>query len=379
MRVEKRSVVFALKFLVISILFFFCVNHFDGFRQDGILYALQCMNRLEPGRFLNDPAFMFGNQDAFSVFSLIYSVFLKCLPIDLGTFTFCFLIQTFVAASACWMLFRWCAKSHLMHLSLLMTLLFLTLFSYGEERTELFVSIKTLEAFPVARSLAVGFGFLGFAFLFDKKKISLLLFLIGSWIHPLTVGWCLPFWGFFWFPKMRMPVVALSLFIPLTILVGREPFAPFPKDWLDLSFDTDHLSDVVSNLFLYVLFFAVSLKQKLGKKWKRTVSSFLPVLCVAVYWLVVSVVLRHIFLFQVQTFRIEWICHVFALALQVCVGFRLFVSKVRRLQKWNLWEVLFVAVSLAILILCGACRSVDFFVCTCFCVEKNGREWFGLL
>ena len=59
----------------VAILFFLSVNHFDGFEQDAILYTLQAVNRLSPERFVGDPAFLFGNQDSFSVFSVLYVLF----------------------------------------------------------------------------------------------------------------------------------------------------------------------------------------------------------------------------------------------------------------------------------------------------------------
>jgi len=156
--------------LPLTVLFVLCVNHFDGFEQDSILYTLQAINRIFPGRFIDDPAFMFGNQDAFSIFSIIYSLFIKFFPIDTAALLLTLLTHSGLAASFAWLAYKWTKKYHCTWLALPITLFFFSVYAYGEFRNDMWDTIKTIEAYPVARTLAVCFGFWGLAHLFDKNK-----------------------------------------------------------------------------------------------------------------------------------------------------------------------------------------------------------------
>ena len=224
--------------LPLTVLFVLCVNHFDGFEQDSILYTLQAINRIFPGRFIDDPAFMFGNQDTFSIFSIIYSLFIKLFPIDTAALLLTLLTHCGLAISFAWLAYKWTKNFHCTWLALPITLFFISVYAYGEYRHDMWDTIKTIEAYPVARTLAVCFGFWGLAHLFDKNKwISPVIFLTGSFIHPLTAGWGLPLWMFFHFPKTRLPIAAASLLFPATVLIGKEPWAAYPPSWVYVGWD----------------------------------------------------------------------------------------------------------------------------------------------
>lgn len=56
-----------------------------GIWHDTRLYAAQALRLLNPGQFEHDLYFMFGSQDAFTLFSPLYSVFILALGLDAGS------------------------------------------------------------------------------------------------------------------------------------------------------------------------------------------------------------------------------------------------------------------------------------------------------
>ena len=134
-------------FFPLMILFFLCVNHFDGFEQDCILYTLQAINRIFPGRFIDDPAFMFGNQDAFSIFSSLYALFIKMLPIDKAALLFTLIIHCGVATSFVWLSYKWTKKFHCSQLALPVTLFFFSMYAYGEFRNDMWGTLRLSKRF----------------------------------------------------------------------------------------------------------------------------------------------------------------------------------------------------------------------------------------
>lgn len=334
--------------LPLSIMFFLCVNHFDGFEQDSILYTLQAINRLFPGRFIDDPAFMFGNQDTFSIFSPLYAFFIKLFPIDTAAFLFTLLTHCGVAISFAWLSHKWTKKFHQQQLALPITLFFFSMYAYGEFRNDIWDTIKTIEAFPVARTLSVCFGFWGLAHLFDKNKwITPAIFLIGSLVHPLTAGWGLPLWLFYHFRKTTLPIVTVAAIIPITILIGKVPWAAYPEKWVHIGWDIEGIIPLVQNLSLNLLFLILApVKFIQNKTLKKFAQAQAFVAGIAIYWFLVSVFTHHIFLFQVQTFRILWLCQVSVVFIQFFIVTRLYVTKLRKGKILDIWDKIFFAITL---------------------------------
>ncbi|MBO4231660.1 MAG: hypothetical protein J5862_00260 [Bacteroidales bacterium] len=334
-------------FLPLMVLFFLCVNHFDGFEQDCILYTLQAINRIFPGRFIDDPAFMFGNQDAFSIFSPLYAFFIKMLPIDKVALLLTLFIHSGVATSFAWLSYKWTKKFHCPQLALPVTLFFFSMYAYGEFRNDMWGTIKTIEAFPVARTLSVCFGFWGLAHLFDKNKwITPVVFLAGSLIHPLTAGWGLPLWLFFHYPKIRLPIVIAAALFPATIFIDKVPWAAYPEKWCHIGWDMDGVVPLVQNLILNLLFLIlVSVKFVQSKSLKKFAQAQTFVAGIAIYWFAMSIFTHHIFLFQVQTFRILWLCQVSAVFIQFFVAMRLYVLKLRKDKPLDIWDKVFILIA----------------------------------
>lgn len=334
--------------LPVSVLFFLCVNHFDGFEQDSILYTLQSINRLFPGRFIDDPAFMFGNQDAFSIFSIIYSLLIRLFPIDTAALLLTLLTHCGLAASFACLAYKWTKKFHCQGLALPITLFFFSVYAYGEFRNDMWSTIKTIEAYPVARSLSLCFGFWGLAHLFDRNKwVSPIIFLAGSFIHPLTAGWGFPLWIFYHFSKTRLPIAAASLLLPATILIGKEPWAAYPPSWVYVGWDMEGIIPLVQGLALNLLFLILaSVKFIQNKALKKFIIAQTIVAAIAIYWFAASVFTHHIFLFQVQTFRILWLCQVSVVFIQFFVGLSLYATKIRKNKSLDIWDKVFLAITL---------------------------------
>lgn len=334
--------------LPLSVIFFLCAYHFDGFEQDSILYTLQAINRIFPGRFIDDPAFMFGNQDAFSIFSPFYAIFIRFLPIDCAALLFTLFMHCGVAASFAWLTHKWTCRFHLPQLALPITLFFFAAYAYGEFRNDIWDTIKAIEAFPVARTFSLCFGFWGLAHLFDRNKwISPTIFLAGSLIHPLTAGWGLPLWLLFHYPKTRLPIVALSALLPATILIGKVPWAAYTPDWVYIGWDMEGIIPLVQNLALNLLFLILSAVYfAQGKALKKFAVAQSFVAGIAIYWFIVSVFSHHIFLFQVQTFRILWLCQVTAVFIQFFGVAHLYATKLRKGKPLGIWDKVFFAFTL---------------------------------
>ena len=334
-------------YCILSVLFFLCVNRFDGLVQDAVLYTLQAIHYISPDRFIGDIAFMYGNQDDFTLFSPLYCLFIKLFPIDNAALLFCISIHIFFAFSVALFVWKLTNYLHARWIAIIIILIYFALYSYGEERNEFIFTIKTIEAFPVPRTLSAGLGFLGLAYLNSKWK-SIPLFILGTLIHPLTAGWCLPLWSCYHFPKTRIPILAFSVLFPLTIFIGKEPWAASPKEWIDISFDNG-LGEQLKNMLLYLAFFAmmaIKIDNPLGIK--RLLLSFSIVLGIANYWFLVELFSHHIFLHQVQVFRIQWICQLLAVFISVWQAIRICFMNIRKKRSLDFFQKIFV-VSLLII------------------------------
>jgi len=339
-------------FCCISILFFFSVNHFDGILQDCMLYTMQAMNFIAPERFAGDVAFTLGTQHHYTLFPQLYAPFIFLLPIDKGVLFFSVLNHGFIAFSIAILVWKWCKRYRCLPLALPIALLFISLYSYGESRGIFSLNMKTIEAFPVPRSLSAGFGFMGLAFLFERKKISLILFIIGTLIHPLTCGWALPLWTMYFFSKTRLPIVVVSLLFPLTALIGVGPFSFNSGMPIKPSLDGAQGRQLIE-MSCYLAFFLVALaKMEMPLFLRRITQTFTVILGMAVYLYCADLLFHHDFIHQVQVFRIQWIYQILAIFVFAFVLFRLYLIKIRKNKKTNLWDKVFLLMACSLYIDC---------------------------
>lgn len=340
------------KYCIVCILFFFCVNHFSGFEQDCVLYTLQAINRVEPERFVGDLAFMFGSQDSYSLFTPLFVLFIKIFPIDIAALTLGSIIHTFFAFSFALLVWKWTKYFNCRNLALPIVLAFFALYAYGESRNIFVFDIKTIEAFPVPRTLSAALGFMGFAFLFERKWISLILFVLGTLIHPITAGWALPLWAFFYFSKVRIPIIFLSLLFPLTILIGKEPWAPSPDEWIRISFKHGQ-GEQVARISIFLAFFVLIWKKRnLPERFKSFLFNLIVVVGIALFWLVSELTIHHIFLHQVQIFRVQWMCQFFAVFFSIWGFSQLYTLKIQKKNKLKFWDKIFIVSLLGLWIDC---------------------------
>ena len=298
---------------IIAIPLFFCVHSYRGIILDAILYLLQYVSTVDPQRFTDDPAFAFGNQDSYGVFSPILGLFVRSLGVDKGMRCLCWLLHLSWAISAVLLVKSFCKFSRNRLWLIPFLLLFIVCTADGMPHTKVHF-FKLVENYTCSRALSLALAFAGFASLLQNKKVtSVLLFLIGTAIHPLTAGWGLPFWLLFFYPKTRILLLVISALFPFLAFLHIGKFDFYPLDWLRRPLSFTPPSDmIVRNCvwflfygFLVPRFFPASPLAKLGK-------TILVVSLIAFYWNLWSGFGEHIFLYQVQTWRAEWIPSVFS-------------------------------------------------------------------
>lgn len=80
---------------MLGIAFFFCVVRYNGIVTDSMLYTLQAVHYLHPERFVGDIAFMYGNQDSFTIISPIYALVLEFFSVEMGAKIICIVSHLF--------------------------------------------------------------------------------------------------------------------------------------------------------------------------------------------------------------------------------------------------------------------------------------------
>ena len=300
-------------FYFYGLAFFFMLIHYYGFFSDASLYLLQVIHFLDPSRFENDVPYMFGNQDSFSIFSPVISVFFKFLGVNLGGIVATLAGQLLWCFASLVFFERWIKKFVGMEFALPVFLVFMTVFCAKQCYCG-YIGFYFIEPLLVARFFSLSFVFLGLAFFFsDRKVVPLFFFFVAALFHPLMGGWGLALWAFFHFPIIRIPVIAFALLSPLSgfLHIGKLDF--YPMDWLDRPLEyTPLFENSVSFAVLVAFWFSM---------WKRIdnaiVSKFsmnmLVIVVIALYLQYVGTWTEHILLYQVQPFRVWWIALMAAL------------------------------------------------------------------
>lgn len=308
---------------------FFCVYRYQGIVIDAILYVTQYVFSIDPARFAGDPSFDFGNQDSLGFFSPIFGVFIESFGIATGSFVYTLLMQL------AWIVAFVFVVKGLLRLSsqrlwvLPVIILSVCIFSNGMPFSHM-AFFHYLQSYACSRSLSIVLGLGGVALLFYHKQVlSLLLILVGTAVHPLTAGWCLPFWMFFFFPKTRIPVAIGSLLFPLTFLIHSGPFDSYPADWLSrpLGFPGYELLSLYTFL---LVFWVLQFKYSLNKNIRNISLSMCLISLISLYWDMCADFGEHILLYQAQPWRALWLPSLVAAPLGICFvkdSFRSFVKK----------------------------------------------------
>ena len=285
---------------------FFCVYRYQGIVIDAILYVTQYVFSIDPARFAGDPSFDFGNQNSLGFFSPIFGIFIESFGVATGSFIYTFLMQ-FAWVVAFVFFVKGLLRLSMQRLWVLpVVILSVLVFSNGMPFSHM-AFFHYLQSYACSRSLSIVLGLAGVALLFNHKKIlSLLLILVGTAIHPLTAGWCLPFWMFYFYPKTRIPVAVGSLLFPLTFLIHSVPFDTYPADWLSRPLSRPGYELLSLYTFLLV-FFGLQVKFSLNKNIHSISLSMCLVTLISFYWNVCADFGEHILLCQVQPWRALWL------------------------------------------------------------------------
>jgi len=297
---------------------FFSVYHYEGIVHDAVLYVTQYVYSINPLRFLGDPAFEFGNQDSLGFFSPIFGFFLELFGVSTGAFVYTILMQF-----ACFVVVVFLVKSLLRRINqsiwvLPVTILLPVFFAHGIEFSHVSF-FHYIELYACSRTLSTVLGMIALICLFDQKKLlSFFFILAGTAIHPITAGWCLPFWMFYFFPKTRIPVLVISLLFPLTFLLHWKTFDFFPEDWLirPLVFSPSY-ELIAKNILLFVFFLILAIKF-LSKEIRRISVALCLLIFIGFYWYIWGGAGEHIFLYQVQPWRVVWLPSIIAVPLGIC-------------------------------------------------------------
>lgn len=297
---------------------FFCCHQYNGIISDAILYVTQYLNTVDPLRFTYDPAFEFGNQDSLGLFSPISKLFLGTMGVDNGAFIFTLLIN-FLWIVTAYILVKNYLKLIKNRLWLLPSILLIAVVFANAMPFSQVLFFKYVECYYCSRMLSLVLGFLGLAFIFADKKIwSMFVILIGTAIHPITAGWCLPFWLLYFFPKTRIPIVVLSAIVPFSFLFHYGPFDFYPKDWLSRPLEYFPSYLLLGRYFVLIVFFWIVVKRfSRDEKVKKISAVVLTIFLIAFYWHLWGGCGEHIFLYQVQTWRAAWIPSILAIPLYV--------------------------------------------------------------
>lgn len=255
---------------------------------------------------------MFGNQDSYGLFTTFYSVVIKLLGVNMAAVSFSFFMQLAWVVAVILLMGKICAKLNVRVLTLPLLICFLLLTADGMPFTNVkFFSV--VENFTCSRMLSLDLAMYGLYFLLCKRKwVSLCFFLVGTAIHPITAGWCLPIWMFLYYPMLRMPVCIVSLLVPLTCFLHKGPFDIYPDRWGMCAQRHDVTIEMIVRETVGVVFFGLILLKNTNKIQIKSISkSIFIVMSIALYWTATGGLGKHIFLYQVQTWRIEWLMWIF--------------------------------------------------------------------
>ena len=312
--------------------------------MDAILYVTQYIYSVDPARFMGDPAFDFGNQTSMGFFSPILGTFIESFGISVGAFAYTLLMQIFWVVAFVFFVknLLWLNRQRLWTMPVV--ILLTSVFSNGMPFSHI-AWFHYLSSYACSRSLSIALGMIGVALLFGKRRyLSLSIILVGTVIHPLTSGWCLPLWMFFFFPKTKIPIVVLSFLFPFSCLFHLGFFDTYPADWLAKPLMRPGYELLSIYIFLFV-FFLLLVKFSRNQQIRKISVALCILIAITFYWDLWGGIGEHILLYQVQPWRALWLPSLVAAPLGVCLVKDSFRECVKRgvVSTRNLGTVLLVS------------------------------------
>lgn len=336
---KNKSALSDVMLLIIAIVFFFCMNQYNGILVDAILYTLQAVHFVHPERFVGDVSFMYGNQDSFTIFSPLYVACIYLFGVSNAAMLLCFLSHLLFAGSFAYLIYSWFTKFHCQKIFFPFLILFFALYRFGELRSVIY-PFNFVEPYVVPRTISVALALLGLGNFFSGKKKALAFILLGSLFNPLMAGWALPLWLFFFYPRLIFPIVVGSAIFPLTVFLGIGSFDSFDSDWLSPDSKNFYLIHFVP-FGLFYFWGAIVFKKSVSLG--RIFMALLFVWGIAFYWYVMAKITHHIFLNQTQIFRMEWFCVTTTFPLMIATLYRLWILKFRKKKNFSVSDYMLLA------------------------------------
>jgi hypothetical protein len=225
--------------LCIGMALWLLCNPYSGIWHDARVYAVMAMRRLDPSAYTNDPWFLFGSQDGFSIFSHLYAPVIASLGLGhaamltalLGGLCFVAAVKRF-------------AQSHAegkVAALLMLLLIGLPLAYCPNDWTVLYVA----ESFATARPFAIAAALVAIAVQHDRGwKPALIWHGLAFALHPLiaigaiAVAFCVAN-SYRWTGAMT---VVVFVCVGVLGMLGWGPMQPMGTPWLTL---VEHTAGVV--------------------------------------------------------------------------------------------------------------------------------------
>lgn len=222
--------------LLLCALLLWALNHplttFDW--HDARVYAILALSRIDPQAYARDPFFMFGSQDSFSLFSLLYAPLVKHLGLRaahtvvmlIGGLLWC--VAVLRLSLAC-MPRAWLAGAAVLTLAALSP-------NYSPNGT----TFQLNEGFATARTLAFPLGMLALAeCMFGQWRRAVLVAFVTTSLHPLLGVWPLAvsiLWPLSWRGRWLLIVGAAAALAAL-MLSEVGSFARMDDVWWGIIYD----------------------------------------------------------------------------------------------------------------------------------------------
>lgn len=304
-----------------------------GIWHDARVYTLMAVRWLDPASFSRDPWFMFGSQDAFTLFSPIYGAAISVFGVDAAAKWGALLAGTCYVA-ACWWF------SRVLPLGRQRSLLFLLLVSvqlvYCINDFGLTETFRVSEPFITSRQFSIAFAMAGIAAVVGGNRTwAAMMFLASIVLHPL-----MGVWAMLVVLGARVPLRVRSLLILVALgslllaclsVIGVGAFRPVKGEWGEMvrgsalivfvAPDGRHRLEIA--LICYaVLLCAARWGRSEMKRW-YAVALIVSFAAYAVNWFC-SEFFPAAIVMQAQLWRANWLALIFAVVAVVDVAARVY-------------------------------------------------------
>ena len=196
------------------------VTHpYRGLYQDANLYTLMALRWLDGEAYARDPFFMFGAQDAYSLFSPIHGVLIRQFGVS-GASHFLVLV-----GGVSWLAASWLVAKRIFSDRFPFGIFYLCCAVLSLSYSPVGSTFVLNESFATARILAIPLGIAAVA-LGTSSPTAWLLALIATSVHPLLGVWSLLFLASIRFSENRLAALLAVFFSGFLIVavLGREMF-----------------------------------------------------------------------------------------------------------------------------------------------------------